>query len=117
VFVHVDMISFGAPHFIEIVHIELSKKGSNLPDKRREVLVFEVGGQHLLSQLSHALYGERIPILRPADYVLVFGVLSIYGRDTSSILASLSTNEDTLVWAFFFLKFPFIDFLKLIIII
>jgi hypothetical protein len=77
---------------VEIVHIELFRFRGYLPNKRREVGVPEIFGEDLLGEGYDIDDCESYVIFVPANYFLVFGVLSMLAC-TSRISYVLSKKE------------------------
>ena len=53
---------------VEVVHVELPHEGG-------EVVVFEVGGQHLVNELRQVFHHEGLAIVHPADDLVVVDIL------------------------------------------
>lgn len=70
---------------MEAVHVEL-------PDKRRVVAMFEVSGQNLVGEASHAVDEKGLALRAPTDDFLQLRVLSAATR-TSTIYSSFDTKS------------------------
>lgn len=78
-------LRLGMVALMEAVHVEL-------PNKRGIVAVFEVSGQHLVGEASHAVDEKGLALWAPTDHILQLRVLSAAKR-TSTIYSSFDTKS------------------------
>lgn len=83
--IHVTSFLWNFIHLVELVHVQL-------PNERRQMLMSEEIGQHLVLQFLRVLYQDLCAIVCPGDELLVLVFLT-RNRSTSRIWCSLKTNS------------------------